>query len=567
MSLSKKLVLTTLAKVRLRRVHRQLACVGLGVVMAACTANNTKLGTEGYVKGFFGGVAGDEPRAVLEARKILSSGGNAVDAATTMYFTLAVTMPSAASLGGGGTCLVYRPALTRELPQKIEALQFLTGLPSRIPAAATRPSGVPGNAIGMFALHARYGTMPWGEIVSVGENLARFGTQVSRALLTHLKSVENALLQDTESRRIFRGAGGGPIKEGDFIRQPDLANAMSNLRVNGPVDFHRGKFAALFVERVLAAGGSLSLDDMRRYKPRWTKTISMPFGSFFRRNTAHFVPPPAAAGLVQAQMLQMLNTDGIFASVNEVEQYHVLAEVGLTAFAERARWMRQDFTSKFPPKSLLDRSVTDTAMKNYSRDQHLSPKSFRPVPRPTPESPSATSFVVVDRFGMAVTCAFTMNNAFGTGRIAKDTGIMIAAIPRGAGKGPISLGPMMIINEKSDQFLLAAAGAGGVTVPTAVASVVARTYLDGQSLDAAMRAPRVHHSGVPDVTYHEPTLPQDIIVALRKRGHRVTATPQIGLINVAHCLGGLPRDPATCSLMNDPRGNGLTVNALTELEE
>ena len=160
-----------------------------------------------------------------------------------------------------------------------------------------------------------------------------------------------------------------------------------------------------------------------------------------------------------------------------------------------------------------------------------------------------------------------MNNVFGIGRIAKDTGIVIAAIPRGAGKGPMSLGPMMIVNEKSSQFLLAAAGAGGVTAPTAVASVVARTYLDGQSLDAAMRAPRVHHNGAPDVTYHEPTLSQDIIAALRDRGHRLAATPRIGLVNIAHCSGGLPREPASCSLMNDPRGNGLTVNALTELEE
>ena len=565
-SFFKKLDLTPLAEGRLRRVARQLACVGMVGLTAACTGNDAGLGTEGYVKGFFGGVAGDEPRAVLEARKILSSGGTAADAATAMYFTLAVTMPSAASLGGGGTCLVYRPEFERKVSQKIEALQFLTGLPARIPEAATRPSGVPGNSMGMFALHARYGTMPWREIVFVGERLARFGTQVSRALLTDLEPVENALLQDAESRRIFRGADGGPIKEGDIMRQPDLANALSNIRANGPVDFYRGKFASLFVDRVRAAGGSLSLDDMRSYKPRWTKTISMEFGTLFNRSTAHFVPPPAVAGLVQAQMLKMLNTGKIFGRANETEKYHLLAEVGLTAFAERARWMRQNFESKFPLKSLLDTSVTGTAMKNFSRDRHLSPKSFRPVPRPTPENPSATSFVVVDRFGMAVTCAFTMNYIFGTGRIAKDTGIMIAAIPRGAGKGPMSLGPMMIVNEKSSQFLLAAAGAGGVTAPTAVASVVARSYLDGQNLDTAMRAPRIHHSGAPDVTYHEPTLPQDTITALRKRGHRVAATPQIGLVNIAHCPGGLPRDPASCSLMNDPRGNGLTVNALTELE-
>ena len=209
-----------------------------------------------------------------------------------------------------------------------------------------------------------------GEIVSVGEHMARFGTQVSRALLTDLKSVEKALLQDPESRKIFRGASGGPIKEGDFIRQPDLANAMANLRVNGPVDFHRGKFASLFVERVRAAGGSLSLDDMRRYKPRWTETISMllvPSLSGIQRILHHLLPPP---GLCKPKFFRC-STLIRFLRAQMKPKNHVLAEVGLTAFAERARWMRQDFKAKFPPKSLLDRSVTETAMKKFSRDRHL----------------------------------------------------------------------------------------------------------------------------------------------------------------------------------------------------
>jgi len=552
---------------RLPKVPRQLTYAGAMFLLAACAGNDAELGTEGFVKGFFGGVVGDEPRAVLEGRKILSSGGNAADAATTMYFTLAVTYPSAASLGGGGTCLVYRPRLRSTIPQKIEALQFLTGLPANIPASASRPSGIPGNPVGMFALHARYGTLPWREMISVGERLARFGTQVSRALLSDLKPVENALLQDAESRRVFRGADGGPMKEGDFLRQPDLANALSNIRANGPVDFYRGKFAALFVDRVKAAGGSLSIDDMKNYRPRWVETVSTDIGGLFNASRAHFVPPPAAAGLVQAQMLKMLNTGGRFSGANEAERDHALAEMALTAYAERSRWMTQDFQSKFPPKNLLDNSVIEAATTNYSNNRHLSPKSFRPEPRPAPENPSATSFVVVDRFGMAVTCAFTMNNAFGTGRIARDTGIMIAAVPRGGGRGPLSLGPMMIVNEKSNQFILAGAAAGGVTAPTALASVVARSFIAGQPLEAAMRAPRVHHSGAPDVTYHEPSLPPGRVAALRQKGHRVSATPRIGLVNIAYCSGGLPRDPASCSLVNDPRGNGLTVNAVTELEE
>ncbi len=562
-----KLFLASPSEPRPRGVPRQLACLGSVLLLAACSGSDVAPGTEGFVKGFFGGVVGDEPRAVLEGRKILSSGGNAADAATTMYFTLSATLPSAASLGGGGTCIVYRPKLRSTIPQKIEALQFLNGRPAVVPASATRPSGVPGNPIGMFALHARYGYMPWRKVVSVGERLARFGAQVSRALLTDLKPVENALLQDAESRAIFKGTDGGPINEGDFLRQVDLANALSNIRANGPVDFYRGKFAALFVDRVQAAGGSLTLDDMRNYRPRWVDTVSMNVGGLLKADRAHFVPPPAAAGLVQGQMLQMLNSGGRFTGADEAEKNHALAEIALTAYAERSRWMTQNFQSKFTPESLLESSIIDTAMLNYSSSRHLSPKSFRPEPRPTPENPSATSFIVVDRFGMAVTCAFTMNNVFGTGRIAKDTGIMIAAIPNGGGRGPMSLGPMMIVNEKSNQFVLAGAASGGVTAPTSLAAVVARSYFASQFLATAIRAPRVHHSGAPDVTYHESSMPAGIISSLRQRGHRVSATPKIGLVNVAYCNGGLPRDPESCVLLNDPRGNGLSVNAVADLEK
>lgn len=513
-------------------------------------------GAEGFVQGFLGGVAGDEPRAVLEARKVLSAGGSAADAATVMYFTLAVTLPSSASLGGGGVCLIYNAK-----QKTIEALQFLTRAPANISPTASRPSAVPGNPLGIFALHTRYGRFAWSELVAVSEKLARFGNQVSRAFLNELSPVAAALLQDPESRKNFLGPNGRLLQEGDFIRQADLANALSNIRANGPVDFYRGKYARFFVDAVNKAGGSLTLEDMKAYRPVWAKTISMPIGSFLNQNTAHFAPPPAAAGLVTGQMLGMLDNGSRFSSAGALERFHLLSETYLAGYADRGRWLGANQMSRFQPESLLAKPLLDRLMSNYTPTRHLSPNSFRPVPAPVPENPSATSFVVIDNRGMAVACSLTMNNSFGTGRIAPGTGVVLASAPGAAGRTPLSLGPMMVINENSNQIFFAGAASGGVTAATALSSVAARALFGGEDLRSAISAPRVHHSGTPDITYHEPRIGDQVTNYLGRLGHRLAATPRLGLVNAAYCPGGLPRHPDSCSVKADPRGSGLDAGA------
>lgn len=545
----------------------QLACILVVMNLIACSGHDLAEGAKSYVKGFYGGVAGDEPYSVLGARKILSAGGSAADAATAMYFSLAVTLPSAASLGGGGSCMVYRPK-DKQASQKIEVLEFFSGKPSSISSTATRPSAVPGNPIGIFALHTRYGRKPWREMVAVGERLARFGFKMTRALWSKLNPIEGALLQDPASSIVFRGANGGSLKEGQVLRQLDLANTLSNIRANGPVDFYRGKFAQLLVDRVNATGGSLSLDDLRTYRPRWVDTISMEYkNKIFSRNKAHFVPPPAAAGVLQAQILGMLAHEGNFGGSSPQGKYHLLAETALIGYAERGRWMQEDYSSKFPLKNLVSSSVLGRLASKYNDARHISPNSFQHKPSLISEHPSATSFVIVDNSGMAVSCVFSMNNSFGIGRIAPDTGIMIAAIPEGIGRGPLSLSPMMIVNQYSNQLVLAASASGGAMAATALASVVARSYLDKISLGVALASPRIHHRGIPDITHYEPNLSTDVLSYLVDRGHKVAVTPSIGLVNIAFCAGGLPRDPDTCTILSDPRGHGLAISALIDLED
>tara|TARA_B100000315_G_scaffold260681_1_gene324025 strand:- start:1171 stop:2931 length:1761 start_codon:yes stop_codon:yes gene_type:complete len=535
--------------------RKSLVCgsiLGLAVILTSCGAPKEELGSEGFVQGFIGGVAADEPRAVLEGQKILSAGGHAADAATALYFTLATTLPSKASLGGGGVCMVYDSKT-----KKIEALDFLNRVPSKIPSSASRPSAVPGNPLGIFALHTRYGRFQWAQLVSIGEKLARFGTQASRSLITDLKPVAGALVADPGARKVFLQSNGQVIGEGNFMRQIDLAGTLSNLRAKGPADFYQGKFAELLVDGVRQAGGSLSLEDLRAFKPQWKKTMVKKMGF----HQVHFMPPPASGGLVAAQMFGMLNDNDLFEDASAREKYHVLAETALRSYGDREAWLRDDFSIANPPNTLISDRHLESLISNYRSDRHLSPRAFQPTPKQRAENASATSFVVVDREGSAVACTFTMNNNFGTGRMARGTGIILAAAPTSRGKGPTALGPVMVHNKSSETLFFAGAAAGGIAAPTALMNVFARSVLAGEKLESAMAASRIHHGGAPDITFHEPKLAKSVTAYLRERGHQVAVTPVLGLVNAVSCPGGLPRDPESCSIMSDPRGSGLAASA------
>jgi gamma-glutamyltranspeptidase / glutathione hydrolase len=525
---------------------------GLILVLGACGNSPEELGTEGYVQGFIGGVAADEPRAVLEGQKILSAGGSAADAATAVYFTLAVTLPSKASLGGGGVCMVFD-----HKTKKIEALDFLSRVPANIPPTASRPSAVPGNPLGIFALHTRYGRFQWAGLVAIGEKLARFGTQASRSLVTDLNPVAGALVADLEARKVFLQPNGKMIGEGSFMRQIDLSTALSSLRQRGPADFYQGKFARQLVAGVRQAGGSLSLSDLRAFKPQWKETLVKKVGN----HQIHFMPPPASGGLVAAQMFGMLDDGDLFDDASADEKYHVLAETALRSYGDRERWLREDFSIANPPKTLISDRHLDQLIGNYQASRHLSPEAFQPAPKQRAENPSATSFVVIDREGSAVACALTMNNSFGIGRMAKGTGIMLAAAPTNRGKGPTALGPILVHNRSSNNIFFAGAASGGIAAPTALMNVFGRAMLAGEKLGRAMSAPRVHHGGAPDVTFYEPSMDASTKSYLTQRGHHIAATPILGLVNAVYCSGGLPRDPGTCVIQTDPRGSGLASNA------
>jgi gamma-glutamyltranspeptidase/glutathione hydrolase len=230
-------------------------------------------GQTGYVRGFLGNVAAEEPRAAQVARDILSAGGSAADAAVAAGFTLSVTLPSRAGLGGGGACLGYDPRRN-----EVEAFLFQPGAREAVPRGADRPAAVPMMARGLFALHARQGRLPFESAMAPAEQIARFGTEVSRALAADLAAVSGPLLADPVSRAVF-APNGNPPAEGTRLVQQELATTLGQIRTAGVGDFHQGGLARRVEEGSAAAGGFLTVAEMRAAVPQAVPPVQERLGT------------------------------------------------------------------------------------------------------------------------------------------------------------------------------------------------------------------------------------------------------------------------------------------------
>lgn len=517
------------------------------LAVGACGSSRPSLGELGNVVGFAGGIAADEPRAVLVARNVLSSGGTAADAAVAVAFTMAVTNPSSAGLGGGGVCLVHD-----RKTKKTEALEFFAGTDTPGPGT-TRPTAVPAVPRGMYALHAKYGRLRWEALLTPAEQLARNGEMVSRSLATDLSMVAGPLLENAEARRIFGRPDGGALKEGDRIVQLDLAALIGKIRVRGPGDLYSGPGAQALVDAVTAAGGSLTLEGLRKSTPRWTETLPVRFGN----KTAHFAPPPAAGG-VAGQMWAMLTSDDTYEKAAKDARDHLVVETELRAFADRARWIQPGGTSSAPAGDLVSKERIASLKAGLNPKQHV---TIAAPASALADTPAATGFVVADVEGSAVACSLTMNNHFGVGRMAPGTGMLLAAAPHPAGRGPYALAPMLVVKHNVSEFVFAAAASGGPPAAAALIGITAQTILGEVSLADATAAARAYaHLGT-DTVYVEQTQDKSVAERLEKRGHKIAAVNALGRVNAIACLEGLPPNPNSCRVVTDPRGAGHAVVA------
>ena len=498
--------------------------------------------------------------AVVAAQDVITRGGTAADAAVSLYFTLAVTMPSVASLGGGGTCLVHDPKKKRT-----EMLDFIALQPASGVAHGDRPSAVPGNVRGMAVLHSRYGKMPWRDLLAKAEDLARGGAMLSRPTAGDLARAAGPLFQDEGARAVFATDKGAPRVEGDAVRQVDLGATLGQIRARGAGTFYTGTLADRIVAGVTRAGGTLTKDDLRSMVPQWRPAPSVEF----EKGRLYVSAPPALGGVTAAEMWQMLVTDDRYVKAPAEERMHLLAEVTRRALHDRGAWLALNGNVDAEAQRMLSSEHARTLMRNYDPESATPASAFTGQSGEEMENPSGTGFVVVDGTGLAVACSMTLYNPFGTGRLVPGIGIFLAQAPGVGSRNPHSLGPVMVTDRDGEIFRFAAAGAGGGAAAPAIISVAARTLLDGEPLADAMKGGRVYASPASGSVIVESAESTPRVETLSRRGHDVRKLDALGQLNVVYCASGLPIDSlryAKCSPETDNRGEGLGVTFLLQQE-
>jgi gamma-glutamyltranspeptidase/glutathione hydrolase len=511
------------------------AIAGLGLTLGACMIGQQ---TTGVPPGFIGGAVADEPRAALAGRDILAAGGSAADAAVAASLAMTVTLPSRAGLGGGGMCLTYDPRLNR-----VEAVDF-TVRPSAAPGAA----GVPGMLRGLLAVYGRQGKLRWEQLVAPAEGMARFGVPVSRALANDLAASGGVLGSDAAARQIFVGANGAPLAEGDILVQPDLSTVLAAIRARGGNEFYQGQVADQFVAGALAMGAGITAEDLRTIAATPRASVLVRQGDI----AVHFAPPPAIAGLSEGQLFAMLAPR--WRRTNAEERPHLLAEADLRAIQDRTRWLRPDLTANAPANELVSERYADGLMASY--------RSHARTAGEVPAAPrllnTATAGVAaVDRDGGAVACSFTLNETFGIGRVVPGTGVVLAASPDGAARGPQLLTPMLAAMTKGGRITFASTSSGGWPGASAQVQVALRTIVEARPLEEAMDAARIHNPGSEDVLAEEAL--QGPLPGLAARGYRPRMTPNLGQVNAIYCPEGLFENAEACQARADRRGFGFAV--------
>ena len=512
--------------------------LGLGA-LAACSEGGN-FDPEAAAARFIGGAAADEPRAVLVAESILARGGSAADAATALFFTLSVTYPVAAGLGGGGACTVYDAA-----NETSESLSFL-------PRAAAEGGAVavPGAVRGFASLHARFGRLRWEEVVLPAEELARFGHPVSRALVRRVEDSGIAGHAGAALGRLFAPLG-APIAEGTRVEQVALASVLSRIRTRGGGDLYFGGLARDFVAGVRAVGGRVSPGDLRDFLPRWQASAATPAGG----DLVLYSPPGAPnGGLMAATVAAALMTRSRYEESDAAERPHLLAQASARVFAAFAAGQA--------------RSVGDAALLGaYEPGRHTTAAS--PIDLGAwagPGDDGTTSFAVVDGRGSAVVCGVTMNGEFGTGEMVSELGIVLAPP---AGDGPASwptsggdfLATVLLVDPEDDAFLFAGTAAGGPAAPLALIQVILASLIDELPAHAGVARPRLFHFAQPDVVFAEAGVGEETRRSLRQRGHVLRPIERAGRVNAVVCSERGRRSGAPCGFAADGRGYGTATGA------
>lgn len=508
-----------------------------------------------------GMVSGPEKLASEAGLDILKKGGNAVDAAVATGFALAVTLPRAGNIAGGGFMLVHLAESDKQVfidyremaPAGASRDMFLNEdgtVNKRKAYNSVSAAGIPGTVAGLIHALENYGTLDLETVIQPAIDLAEKGFEVPAALHLNLRSAAKRLARNDEANRVYLGGTGTAPAMGSLFKQPDLAATLKRVRDKGFDGFYTGKTAELIAAEMQRGGGVMNADDLASYRAIERE----PVRSSFRGYDIVSAPPPSSGGVHVSQILKLLEPYPIEEMGHNSAAYlHLLIESMKLAYADRSEYLGDPDRTKIPVKALTSDSYLDGRRALIKDDIATPSEVIKPGSVDDNESTETTHFSIVDQYGNVVTNTYTINFSFGSGIVVPGTGMLLnnemddfaakPGSPNGyglvqgeanavaAGSRPLSsMTPTMVF--KNGKPWVATGSPGGSRIITAVAQTLLNLMAFDMTLGMATSSPRIHHQWMPDMAMVEPGISADTVNILEASKHKILrSNSTIGRVN------------------------------------
>ena len=508
-----------------------------------------------------GMVSGPEKLASEAGLAMLKKGGNAIDAAVATGFALAVTLPRAGNIAGGGFMLVHLADANEQVfidyremaPAAASRDMFLNEdetVNKRKAYNSVSAAGIPGTVAGLIHALEQYGTLDLKTVMQPAIDLAENGFAVPAALHLNLRSAAKRLGRNEEANRVYLGGTGTAPAMGTLFKQPDLAATLKRVRDKGFDGFYKGKTAALIAAEMQRGGGVMNADDLASYRAIERK----PVRASFRGYDIVSAPPPSSGGVHVSQILKLLEPYPIEdMGHNSAAYLHLLIESMKLAYADRSEYLGDPDRTTIPIATLTSEPYLEKRRELIKDDEATPSEIIKPGDVDDYESTETTHFSVVDQFGNVVTNTYTINFSFGSGIVVPGTGMLLnnemddfaakPGFPNGyglvqgeanavsAGSRPLSsMTPTLVFKEGKPW--VATGSPGGSRIITAVAQTLLNLMAFDMTLGMATSSPRIHHQWMPDMAMVEPGISEDTIRILEKSKHKILrSNSTIGRVN------------------------------------
>ena len=492
---------------------------------------------------------------------ILTQGGNAYDAAVAVGFALAVVLPRAGNIGGGGFMVIYD-----EDSNDTYAIDYR----EKAPAASFRDMyldengefdilkstfgynaiGVPGTVHGFWNVHKRFGSLPWADLIQPAIILAERGFVMSDYMAQTLNNYAEKMSYYDETRNIF--LRNYPNLKDSRLIQNDLAKTLKRIQKDGLNGFYSGETASLIAADMRENGGLITEQDLINYRSVWRDPIK----GTYRGKTIVTMPPPSSGGIHLIQMLNILENFDLGSYEHNSYQYvSLLSETMKYAYADRSEYLGDPDFFEVPISKITAKEYAKKISASIRELGVLPSSKINPGMYINPESNETTHFSIADKFGNVISNTYTINSAFGSGVTIKSTGILMnnemddfsgqPGVPNQFGllggvaneiepaKRPLSSMTPTIVFDSDDPFL-AIGSPGGSRIITAVLQIILNVIDFEQSLEEATDSKRVHHQWYPDDIDIEETYDQ--INELMDLGYK------IDIIDTATCTQSIMID-------------------------